>query len=127
MGAGDPGRLPGGARDLQVQRSVLPHHLRDDRLVAEEGDITHERSHLGLGIDRDLTKEFSLRIEKAERHVADSPDRGELGRREMLLRGEIRDQKQISDDLTKKLKAGLDTYEQAFLADNKASAPASAA
>src|SRR5271168_1330068 len=43
------------------------------------------------------------------------------------LLGEIRDQKQISDDLTKKLKAGLDTYEQAFLADNKAAAPASAA
>ncbi len=42
------------------------------------------------------------------------------------LLGEIRDQKQISDDLTKKLKAGLDTYEQAFIADNKAAAPASA-
>src|SRR5271154_6372484 len=40
---------------------------------------------------------------------------------------EIRDQKQISDDLTKKLKAGLDSYEKAFLADNKAAAPATAA
>jgi F-type H+/Na+-transporting ATPase subunit alpha len=32
---------------------------------------------------------------------------------------EIRDQKQVSDDLSKKLKAGLDEYEKSFLAENK--------
>jgi len=43
------------------------------------------------------------------------------------LLAEIRDQKQISDDLTKKLKAGLDSYQQSFLAENKAATPATAA
>ena len=42
------------------------------------------------------------------------------------LLAEIRDQKQISDDLTKKLKAALDTYEQSFMAESKSAAPASA-
>ena len=39
------------------------------------------------------------------------------------LLAEIRDTKQISDELTKKLKAGLDAYEQSFLAENKTAAP----
>ena len=43
------------------------------------------------------------------------------------LLAEIRDQKAISDDLAKKLKAGLDTYEKSFLAENKAAAPVTAA
>ena len=43
------------------------------------------------------------------------------------LLAEIRDQKQISDDLTKKLKTALDEYEKSFLAENKADAPATAA
>src|SRR5271157_3725398 len=43
------------------------------------------------------------------------------------LLGEIRDTKTVSDELTKKLKAGLDAYEQSFLAENKAAAPAPAA
>src|SRR5208282_4259072 len=36
---------------------------------------------------------------------------------------EIRDKREISDELRKKLKAGLDDYEQSFLAENKAAAP----
>ncbi len=43
------------------------------------------------------------------------------------LLAEIRDQKQISDELTKKLKAGLDDYEKSFLAENKTAEPATAA
>jgi F-type H+-transporting ATPase subunit alpha len=43
------------------------------------------------------------------------------------LLAEIRDQKAISDELTKKLKAALDAHEQSFLAENKAAAPATAA
>src|SRR6266481_6252510 len=43
------------------------------------------------------------------------------------LLAEVRDQKAISDDLTKKLKTALDSYEQSFLAENKAAAPATAA
>ncbi len=43
------------------------------------------------------------------------------------LLAEIRDKKEISDDLAKKLKAGLDAYEQSFLAENKTDAPATAA
>jgi F-type H+-transporting ATPase subunit alpha len=42
------------------------------------------------------------------------------------LLAEIRDQKQISDELTTKLKAGLDAYQQSFLAENKTAAPATA-
>jgi F-type H+-transporting ATPase subunit alpha len=48
------------------------------------------------------------------------------GRHADLL-AEIRDQKQVSDDLTKKLKAAIDTYEQSFMAENKSAAPATAA
>jgi F-type H+-transporting ATPase subunit alpha len=48
------------------------------------------------------------------------------GRHADLL-GEIRDTKAISDDLAKKLKAGLDDYLNSFLAENKAAAPATAA
>jgi F-type H+-transporting ATPase subunit alpha len=36
---------------------------------------------------------------------------------------EIRDKREISDELKKKLKAGLDAYEQSFLAENKTAAP----
>jgi F-type H+-transporting ATPase subunit alpha len=43
------------------------------------------------------------------------------------LLAEIRDKKEISDDLTKKLKAAIGTFEQQFLAENKAAAPATAA
>jgi F-type H+/Na+-transporting ATPase subunit alpha len=43
------------------------------------------------------------------------------------LLAEIRDQKAISDDLKKKLKAGLDDYEKSFLAENQPAAPATAA
>src|ERR1700677_1003850 len=43
------------------------------------------------------------------------------------LLGEIRDQKDLSNDLTKRLKAALDDYEKSFLAENKAAAPATAA
>jgi F-type H+-transporting ATPase subunit alpha len=42
------------------------------------------------------------------------------------LLAEIRDKKDISDDLTKNLKAAIDTYEQSFLAENKSAAPAPA-
>ena len=43
------------------------------------------------------------------------------------LLAEIRDQKTISDELTKKLKAALDEYEKSFLVEKKAAAPATAA
>jgi len=43
------------------------------------------------------------------------------------LLAEIRDKKDLSDDLTKRLKAALDDYEKSFLAENKAAAPATAA
>jgi F-type H+-transporting ATPase subunit alpha len=43
------------------------------------------------------------------------------------LLAEIRDTKTVSDDLAKKIKAGLDTYLQSFLAENKAVTPATAA
>jgi F-type H+/Na+-transporting ATPase subunit alpha len=43
------------------------------------------------------------------------------------LLAEIRDQKQISDELTKKLKAALDDYGKSFLAENKTAEPATAA
>jgi F-type H+-transporting ATPase subunit alpha len=36
---------------------------------------------------------------------------------------EIRDKREISDELKKKLKAGLDAYEQSFLAEHQAAAP----
>ena len=39
---------------------------------------------------------------------------------------EMRDKKELSDDLTKKLKLGLDDYEKSFLAENKAAEPAPA-
>jgi len=42
------------------------------------------------------------------------------------LLAEIRDKKEISDELSKKLKAGLDAYEQSFLAAKQAAAPAPA-
>ena len=42
------------------------------------------------------------------------------------LLAEIRDKKELSDELTKKLKAGLDAYEQSFLSENQAPAPATA-
>jgi F-type H+-transporting ATPase subunit alpha len=43
------------------------------------------------------------------------------------LLAEIRDTKTVSDDLAKKIKAGLDTYLQSFQSENKAAAPATAA
>src|ERR1700677_1211042 len=43
------------------------------------------------------------------------------------LLAEIRDKKDLSNDLTKRLKAALDDYEKSFLAENKAAAPATAA
>ena len=42
------------------------------------------------------------------------------------LLAEIRDKKELSDDLKKKLKAGIDSYEQSFIAENKKAAPAAA-
>ena len=54
--------------------------------------------------------------------AARNPRGGDHARHGDLL-AEIREQKAISDELTKKLKSGLDAYEQSFLAENKAAAP----